>query len=122
MLVPDLGMLMIGSFYVALVLAALSIALGWRVVLRRSTGRWDRGIMLLATTSFVWFLAMWFVPGIAPSYSDLRFGTIYGNLAVMSPAAVLSLFRSHAGRRYLVVSTWMLVCLWFYVMVVSSAV
>ena len=121
MRVPDFGVWVITWFYLTVLLAALSIALGWPVVLR-TPAKWDRVIMAMATTSFLWYLAVLLLPGIAPSYSDLRYGTIYTNLAVLTAAAIFSLFRSPPARRYLVASTWLLVCLWFYAMLMSSVV
>src|SRR5688572_8353844 len=84
-----------GGFYLTVLLAGLSIVLGWRTVFRASTAKRDQVIIVLAATSFAWYLALIFLPrAIAPYYSDLRFGTIYANLAVMTTAGILSLFRS----------------------------
>jgi hypothetical protein len=110
-------------FYLTILLAGLAIVLGWRTVLRAPTARRDRAILVLAATSFLWYVALIFLAQwIAPDYSDLRFGTIYANLAVMAIAGIFSLFRAPPVRRYLVASTWLLVCLWFYAMLLSSVV
>lgn len=108
-------------FYFTVLLAGLSVVLGWRTVFRASTAKWDRVIMVLATTSFLWYVALVFLPrAIAPDYSDVRFGTIYANLAVIAIAGIFSLFRAPPLRRYLVASTWLLVCLWFFALLMSS--
>lgn len=110
-------------FYLTVLLAGFSIILGWWTMRLFPTAKWDRVIIVLATTSFLWYVALIFLPrAIAPDYSDVRYGTIYANLAVMAIAGIFSLFRAPPVRRYLVVSTWLLVCLWFYAMLLSSVV
>src|SRR5947207_14118921 len=113
--------LVVAALAVGVALAVLSVVLGWRSVGRSTSSRTTlipRVLLTLASASYLWFLALLaFAPVIAPDYSNLRFRTIYLNIAFMLVTGVVSGVRGGQARTPLVWATGLLVVLWSYLAV-----
>src|SRR5262245_18449470 len=116
----------VAAIYVAMAVPSVPLILAWRRVFRSTTTR-PRPVVRIAlvasTASYLWLLAILaFGSVLAPDYSNLRFGTIYFNLAAMSVAFWMAMSRGGLVRGPLVGGTASLVMLWLYLAAVSSVV
>jgi hypothetical protein len=87
----------VAAVYAAMAVPSIFLVLAWRNLLR-STSERPRAVLrvtvIAATASYLWLLAVLiFGSVVAPSYSDLRFGTIYFNMVCMAMG-----FASRYGR------------------------
>ncbi|SRR6266542_443564 len=111
---------------IGLVATPFLVSLGWRAVTTSGAVRpvlIPRVLLTLESLSYLWFLALlFFARAIGPDYSDLRFRTIYANLVCMLGSGVVGCLGGGRARTLLLWAAGLLVALWLYAAVVSSAV
>jgi hypothetical protein len=114
------------AIYVAMALPLLPLALGWRSALRSTVNAksWADCLGLsLVTLSYCCF---WAVLGwgsvIARDYGYLPLATVWINMVVALAGMILAIVRGKNVAAPIVITTVMLLCLWYGVWIVSSIV
>ncbi|MDP9360150.1 MAG: hypothetical protein M3P29_01730 [Acidobacteriota bacterium] len=100
----------------AIAAESVLLAIGWRRRFHRASDRLTQratAVLTLATASYLWLLTLFIWPHAAgPDYSDLRFLSIYINLAASLLATILAGVFGRGARVLLLSTTIWLLLLW----------
>jgi hypothetical protein len=116
----------VAIIYALIVAPSAPLVIGWGRIIRNRHAHNATGpvaSLAVATLSYTWLLLVLLCgPRIAPDYSNLRFGTIWGNLGVVLIALVLAASIRRWRRGSTLAALALLVVLWTYAWVISAVV